>query len=229
MDACASFVTRHDGGDALPTHRHRSAYAALVLDGMYVETSVDGPFECTPGTLLLHPTFHAHGNRFGNRGARVVNFPLPADGLAGSLRVLRVADAAEAREIFEHCPDLLSSLLAGSTKHPVAALQDWQTAFIRELESTDAPVAHICRRFGVSAAHASRALARSHGMSPQTLRRELRCRRALSLMEGPDSLAAIAAQSGFADQSHLSRTVRSCTGLPPSALRRQIKYVQDRA
>lgn len=229
MDAHESFVTRHERRDALPTHRHRSAYAALVLDGMYVETSVDGPFECTPGTLLLHPNFHAHGNRFGRRGARVINLPLPIDGLAGTLRALRVADLGDAREVFERRPDLLATLLASASEHAPASLQSWQTVLIRELESTDAPVDLICRRLGVSAAHASRAILRSHGMSPQALRRELRCRHALSLMQGRDSLADIAAQSGFADQSHLSRTVRSCTGLPPSALRRQIKCVHEHA
>ena len=227
MNASGAFVTRHERGDSLPTHRHRSAYAALVLEGTYVQTCVDGPVECTPGTLLLHPTFHAHGNRFGSRGARVINVPLPMESLGSTLRVLRVSQLGEARQIFEHCPELLPSLLVDSAPHPMATLQDWQTSFLQELESTDAPVAHICRRLGISAAHASRALARSYGMSPQVLRRELRCRRALSLMEGTSSLADIAAQSGFADQSHLSRTVRSCTGLPPSALRRQIKCIQD--
>lgn len=226
MDAHRSFVTRHERDDALLTHRHRTAYAALVLDGMHVETSADGPFECTPGTLLLHPNFHAHGNRFGHRGARVINVPLPIDGL-GTFRALRVAHLGEAREVFEHRLDLLATLLVDAFEHPAATLQDWQSAFIRELESTDAPIERICRQLGVSAAHASRAMLRSHGMSPQALRRELRCRRALTLMQGPASLADIAAQAGFADQSHLSRTVRSCTGLPPSALRRHIKCVQD--
>lgn len=229
MNAHHSFVTRHESDDALHTHRHRTAYAAMVLDGMYVEASADGPFECTPGTVLLHPNYHAHGNRFGRRGARVINVPLPADGLGGSFRALRVTHPCEAREVFERRPELLATLLADASEHPPAPLPDWQAALISELESTDAPVDQICRRLGVSAAHASRAVLRSHGMSPQVLRRELRCRHALSLMQGTASLAEIAAQSGFSDQSHLTRTVRSCTGQSPSVLRRQIKCVQDRA
>ncbi|HEY0660423.1 MAG TPA: helix-turn-helix domain-containing protein [Lysobacter sp.] len=229
MDAYRCFVTRHERDDALPAHRHRTAYAALVLDGMHVETSADGPFECTPGTLLLHPDFHAHGNRFGHRGAHVINLPLPGGGLGDTFRALRVAHLGDAKAVFERQPELLATLVAASSEHPTAALPDWQPAFLRELARTDAPIGRICRRLGVSPAHASRAVLRSHGLSPQALRRELRCRHALSLMRGAASLADIAAQSGFTDQSHLTRTVRSCTGLPPSALRRQIKYVQDRA
>jgi AraC family transcriptional regulator len=106
-------------------------------------------------------------------------------------------------------------------------LPDWQPALLQALASNDAPIGELCQQLSVSAAHASRALLRSHGMSPQLLRRELRWRRALSLLGGDASLAEIAAQSGFADQSHLTRIVRHFTGLPPAALRRQIKSVQD--
>jgi transcriptional regulator GlxA family with amidase domain len=42
-------------------------------------------------------------------------------------------------------------------------------------------------------------------------------------------LADIAATSGFADQAHLTRTLRAATGAPPSRLRQQIKSVQDAA
>jgi hypothetical protein len=49
MNARDAFVTRHERGDALPTHRHRSAYAALVLDGTYVQTSVDVRVRPTAG------------------------------------------------------------------------------------------------------------------------------------------------------------------------------------
>ncbi len=88
----------------------------------------------------------------------------------------------------------------------------------------------IARRIGVSAAYASRALLRSHGMGPQALRRELRFRHALALLDSGDRLADIAQQAGFADQSHMTRTVRAHSGLTPSQLRGgQVKCVQDRA
>ena len=58
-------------------------------------------------------------------------------------------------------------------------------------------------------AHASRAFLRSHGMPPQLLRRELRCRRALALLAGDAPMAEVAAPAGFSDQSHLNRTLRA--------------------
>ena len=72
-----------------------------------------------------------------------------------------------------------------------------------------------------------RDLGASHGMSPRALCREARRRRALGLLHGDATLAGIAAQAGFADQSHFSRTCRLQAGTTPTALRRQIKCVQD--
>lgn len=229
MRHVACYETRHARDDTLALHRHVGAYAALVLDGSHVEISVDGPRTCTPGTLVLHPRFHAHGNRFGRGGARVVNLALPSCRNGGS-RALQVADLREARRCFAHGDRAaLQMLLADAVDAPDEhAGDDWQSAFVAALRDDDTPVGTIAHRIGVSAAHASRTLLRSHGMGPQALRRELRFRRALALLDGGDRLADIAQQAGFADQSHLSRTVRAHSGLTPSQLRGgQIKCVQD--
>lgn len=219
--------TRHGGGDTLATHRHRAAYAALVVDGDYTEASLDGPVACTPGTLVLHPAFHAHGDRFGRGGARVLNLALPAHAVP-RFRVLHVADLRQARRVFERHPQELDALL-GEAASPAdgLALPEWQTAFVDALYAGEDDIGRIARRLGVSAAHASRALGASHGMPPRALRREARWRRALGLLHGDVALAGIAAQAGFADQSHFSRTCRMHTGTTPTALRRQIKCVQD--
>jgi AraC family transcriptional regulator len=122
----------------------------------------------------------------------------------------------------------LGELLAACTQSaPSPALPEWEADFLHELQCSEASLDAIARRAGVSAAHASRTLARTHGMSPQMLRRELRWRHAFELLACEHSLAEVAALAGFADQSHLTRTARAITGLTPSQLRRQIKSVQD--
>jgi len=153
--------TRHGGGDTLATHRHRAAYAALVVDGDYTEASLDGPVACTPGTLVLHPAFHAHGDRFGRGGARVLNLALPAHAVP-RFRVLHVADLRQARRVFERHPQELDALL-GEAASPAdgLALPDWQAAFVDALLAGEDDIGRIARRLGVSAAHASRALGAS--------------------------------------------------------------------
>ena len=223
MTQVRCYETRHGRNASLPIHRHRRAYAALVVDGSYLESSIDGPFDCLPGTLIIHPEYHAHGDRFGAVGARVLNVPL--DGRVGgdAARPLRVAGLREARRILERHPARIDEVLALATACPVRSLPAWHRELMRALREGEEPIGRTAVRIGISAAHASRDLLRWYGMSPRALRREWRCRRALRLLSTREKLADIAADCGFADQSHLTRTVRSVTGLPPAQWRRHIK------
>lgn len=223
----AAYETRHEAGQTLDTHRHDGAYAALVLDGHHLEASADGPVECTPGTLVLHPRWHAHGNRFGRGGARVVNVELDGVLVPDALRVLRVPDLRDAAAVIARAPRELGQLVHACSEASRTSMSGWQVEFLHELQHGDLPLGELARRAGVSLAHASRTFARSHGMSPQLLRRELRTRQALVMLRGDTALAGIAADSGFADQAHLCRTLRRSTGASPGQLRRQIKSVQD--
>jgi AraC family transcriptional regulator len=70
---------------------------------------------------------------------------------------------------------------------------------------------------GRSQFHFSRVFARSVGMTPHRYVVHLRLQRAIELVrEGQSSFAEIAARTGFADQSHLSRWVRRVRGVPLS-------------
>jgi len=243
MSPGAAYRTRHARGASLATHRHRHAYAALVLDGDYTESSVDGPLPCTPGTLVLHPAYHAHGDRFGRLGAQAINLDLPGFGLPGfdlssverrdpadagpGASAWRVHDLGEAMEVFARCPQRLPELLACAAPQAALALPDWQGELLRRMADSEDEIGAIAGRLGVSAEHASRALNRSYGMSPRALRRELRWRRALQLLSADLPLAEVAAAAGFADQSHLHRIVVAHAGCTPAMLRRQIKCVQD--
>ncbi|MFD9905049.1 helix-turn-helix domain-containing protein [Streptomyces sp. NPDC059063] len=73
---------------------------------------------------------------------------------------------------------------------------------------------------GISASHFTRAFRASTGESPHryvTQRRLDRARKALLTTDAP--IADIALELGFADQSHLTRTMRQHTGVTPRTLR----------
>jgi AraC-like DNA-binding protein len=71
--------------------------------------------------------------------------------------------------------------------------------------------------------HLSRVFADVNGHSVSRHRMRLRTRTALErLAAGEEDLARVAADAGFADQSHFSRVVREETGHTPSALRRAL-------
>jgi AraC family transcriptional regulator len=73
---------------------------------------------------------------------------------------------------------------------------------------------------GLSPFHFSRTFARATGHSPHRYVMVARVERAVALLRGSSlSLAEIAFQTGFADQSHMARHVRQRHGFSPKALR----------
>jgi AraC-like DNA-binding protein len=79
----------------------------------------------------------------------------------------------------------------------------------------------LARELSVSPHHLSRVFSASTGHTISRHRMRLRTRAALErLAAGDNDLARLAADLGFADQSHLCRVVRSESGVPPSVLRR---------
>jgi AraC-like DNA-binding protein len=77
------------------------------------------------------------------------------------------------------------------------------------------------RELAVSPRHLSRLFQAQTGMTLARYRNELRTRTALeAVATGAPSLSRLAAELGFADHAHLTRTVHRLTGQPPSAHRK---------
>jgi AraC family transcriptional regulator len=89
------------------------------------------------------------------------------------------------------------------------------------LTSSPLSIRAIAVRLGVHPVHLAHAYRRHHGQSPTESRRQARLRRAARLLvETRWPLAAIAAECGFADQAHMTRTLRRVLGQTPRGLRR---------
>ena len=80
-------------------------------------------------------------------------------------------------------------------------------------------VAMLARMANRSQFHFSRAFTRLVGVSPYRYVIHLRLQRAVEMIrDGKFSLAQIAAKTGFADQSHLTRWVRRVHGFSPTRI-----------
>ncbi|MFE3455611.1 helix-turn-helix domain-containing protein [Nonomuraea sp. NPDC059194] len=95
----------------------------------------------------------------------------------------------------------------------------------REAIISDHPAAEgllsLAQLLDVSPYQLSRAFTREMGVSLTHYRNRVRVGRALERLEaGAASLAELAVELGFADQAHLTRTVRGHLGHTPTALRR---------
>jgi transcriptional regulator GlxA family with amidase domain len=74
---------------------------------------------------------------------------------------------------------------------------------------------------GLARETVSRGFAAAYGIAPSVLRAELRARSALlRITRGSEGLCRIAADTGFADQAHMTRWIHRLTGAPPAAWRR---------
>jgi AraC-like DNA-binding protein len=87
----------------------------------------------------------------------------------------------------------------------------------------DHPLPALAAQLGVSAHHLSRSFSAVTGHTVARHRMRLRTRSALERLAGGErSLARLAADLGFADQSHLCRVIRAETGRSPAALRQAL-------
>ena len=81
----------------------------------------------------------------------------------------------------------------------------------------------LARSLAVSPYRLSRAFTAELGVSLTRYRNRIRVGRAMErLAEGAPNLAGLAAELGFADQAHLSRTLRQHVGNTPTAVRRLV-------
>lgn len=100
-------------------------------------------------------------------------------------------------------------------KDALSQLRDYIVAHLDE----PIEVGALAKIVGRSPFHFTRVFTRSVGMTPYRYVVHVRLRRALELVrDGRYGLAEIAAITGFADQSHLSRWVRRVHGVPPTQL-----------
>lgn len=119
----------------------------------------------------------------------------------------------------------LLHLLAIALRRPAAGAGGVVAGAAREAIDTGHPAAAsllgLAELLGVSPYRLSRAFSRDFGISLTRYRNRVRVGKVLDSLEaGEESLSALAADLGFADQAHLCRTVREHLGHTPTALRR---------
>jgi AraC-like DNA-binding protein len=105
-------------------------------------------------------------------------------------------------------------------------LAPWQERRARDILSHnlngELPLIHLAHECGLSASHFARAFRQSLGLAPHQWLLSLRVERAKEqLLNSDASLAEIAIDCGFADQSHFTRVFTKHVGASPGQWRRQ--------
>jgi AraC family transcriptional regulator len=223
-----------------------------VYSGAFAERYAGVTVECTPGTLKITPADEPHSNRFGRdetRGLLIEADPAGMGRLGAHARVLEErASFRDAHLSLLGCR-LLAELRAGDIAAPLAVeglllevLAGAARASQVRMRGTSPPrwvteardllhdpgrvgsLGELAQAVGVHPVTLARGFRKAYGCSVGAYLRGLRLARAAQrLAETEDSLAEIALEAGFADQSHFSNLFRKETGVSPSTFRRSVK------
>jgi len=232
----------------VPRHEHELAYVTIVLYGEYLEGDHGKLDELRPFTAVFNPVGVAHSTVIGPAGAvfftitfstenlRELGLGLPTetsfDRGAGTLLWpgLRLFSAfknqsAESLILEGHMFELLGAIAQldrSSEKAPprwLSRVKDrLQEEFSKRLRMRD-----LAREAGVHPVHLARAFRRFENRTPGEYQQQLQLRAACELLRNPEwPLATIAAECGFADQSHFTRVFRRMAATTPLRFRQAV-------
>lgn len=144
-----------------------------------------------------------------------------ANALAGQTELLTLLAAWIAR----HAEEPLRPAPVGPQPRAVALVRD----IVETRFGENVALADLSAATGLTPWHLTRVVTRATGLPPHAHLLARRLRAAREALAGPTRLADIAAETGFADQSHLTRAFAARFGLTPAAYRKilQNKLPED--
>jgi len=226
-------------------HIHDTYAIGFTLDGVQRFWCRGATHSSTRGHVIMIAPGEVHDGRSGAAGgyayrmfyvpegrlrALSVSSPLVSDpGLASRLHLAwRAAShspaSLAAEELFDAAAALLVDRYGGRRTEPPGRLD--RPAMKRVHEhlrcSLDQAVrgADLAAVAGMSRFRVSRQFQRAYGLPPHAFHLHVRLQEARRKLASGESIAAVAASLGFADQSHLHRRFKGVFGISPGAWRR---------
>jgi AraC family transcriptional regulator len=227
-------------------------YLVVVLEGGVAKSFGRQRWSLARDSLATVPVGGVHTSEFAARPTTVLAVRsrdgegAPFDGLRLTLRHVRAAAATsiawriagELRAADESWPlaaeGLVLQLLSTAGRAETRPLRraGWlQEArqLIHERAPRAATLSGLAAELGVHPVHLARCFRREYGVTVGAYARGLRLEWAAARLTDADaSLAEIAAEAGFADQSHFTRAFKVHTGLTPAQYRALTRTTNDR-
>ncbi len=223
-------------------HEHEDGHFIVVLAGRYRSSARGADELLGPGDVLWNPPGTHHQDSFVGAGGCFAALSLPAQQAAdlalqdGGARRLQAAAQRFAQDLARQpvdldlggllqVEDLCRQLCALSQARPLQPLNEtrepvWLRRCMEQLvDDCEQPLrlAELAAAAGVHPVSLSRAFRRHYGMSPGQLQRRALLNRAARRLREGQAIADVAAQLGFADQSHFTRLFRAEYRCTPAA------------
>lgn len=207
----------------LPRHRHLRAYATVVLRGSFDESGYVGRIRANAGDVLIHPALDCHGDQMVSAGVKLIRLQWPDNDAGGFYRLNEIDEIARIAENDLHAATLFleEALKKGCPSSP-GRRNDWPDLLAATLAQDDfMDIGEWAEANDLARETVSRGFAAAYGIAPSVFRAELRTRAAwVRITQGSECLCRIAAETGFADQAHMTRWIHRVTGASPGAWRR---------
>ncbi len=189
--------------------RHQSTATLQVVGAMTEFRDVD----LAAGQFCLGVRFRPGMAAMAARAPlrQITDSLLPLEDLWGTHATHLLEQITEARSTEEGIKLLANAISAGETRSSIQKA----LAFM-ELQQGGVSLNHLTHRTGLSTRQFRRRVQQETGLSPKLLARILRFRYALGRVEAGDC-AAVACESGYADQSHLIAEFRRFSGRTPAS------------
>lgn len=238
---------RQPGSRRVPRHEHELAYVTVVLHGDYLEGDRGHLDELRPFTAVFNPAGTAHSTVIGPSGASFFTIELCEENLRRlgvSLPRRTTFDRGAGAMLW---PGLrLYSAFKTQTADPLV-LEGYVLEMLGAIAGFEAPdktaprwfgqvkdrlhagfreplrMRDLAREAGVHPVHLARVFRKMERRTPGEYQQRLQVRAACELLRDPEwPLAAIAAECGFADQSHFTRVFRRMAGTTPARFRQAV-------
>ena len=232
---------------SVPRHEHELAYVTVVLHGDYLEGDRGKLDELRPFTAVFNPAGIAHSTFIGPSGAsfftielrdqnlRQLGIRLPErttfDQGAGAMLWpgLRLYSAFKTQTcdpmvVEGYVLEMLGAI--AQFESPDATAPRWFSRVKERLHDgfrDRLRMRDLAQEAGVHPVHLARVFRRFEKRTPGEYQQRLQVRAACELLRDLDwPLAAIAAECGFADQSHFTRVFRRMAGTTPARFRQSV-------
>jgi len=213
-----------------------------------MERCLSKPVQCQGETTLYHPPAEDHSDTFGTHGAHLFSLEIAPEWikklqgyelkteepLTLATRLMAALSWRAYRAFLDPHPrsdlileaaaiELLYQLPWKHSHQPETRVTAWLSQAVEILHDefrNPFSLAAIARRVGTHPVHLARTFQRHYRMTMGAYVRRLRISCAAEALGRRDiSLSEVAAQAGFADQSHLGRIFKAATGMTPLQFR----------
>lgn len=221
-------------GEVMDEHRHEFGQVSVLMAGAFREISDARTADNETAHIGFKAAGLAHANLYSETGALILSINFASDetpALAWNWQPARAGEIALARQLVmarQGEADVRARAL-DLVSHAVCArpLDRLPPGWARQLrdrlnEEGQVDLDRAAREYGIHRAHLSRGFRQWFGAPPSLYGLRCRMNRAVSALARGESAARAASAAGFADQSHLIRTLKRETGLTPRHFERLI-------